>query len=476
MKKTKAIITVGPSSSDIDVLRELIQNGADVIRINLSHADRPFCDDIIKKVRKLEEELDRPIGIMLDTDGPSVRLDKFKEEVVTVEVDKKVKLYGYPVLCNNTQFSTSYSEIIDELDVGDIVLLGDGLVEFEVVDLFPDYVLLNTIRGGEIRSNQTLHVKDKSFKMPFLSEKDQKGILYGIKKNIDFIALSYVRDEQDVLEVTDMLIENGNNHMQIIAKIENSRAIDNLDEILKVCDGVMVARGDLAVELSIEKLPYYQKTILKKAHEYEKTAIVATDFLHSMEESTRPTRSEISDIYNAVMDNCDAIMLSGETTIGKYPIEVVDTLSKVIMSAEEDFDYQENLLETFRNTKNDITSNIAFSVVDSSLRLNANSILTNTNSGYTALKISHFRPVCPILALSPNIDTTRLLTINYGIIPVLTDECKSTDTIVNMCTRKAIKMFDYQGGEIVIITGGFPISNKNTNFMKIEVIESKDNL
>ncbi len=190
MKKTKAIITVGPSSKDINVLRELINNGADVIRINLSHADKPFCDDIIKKVRSLEKEFNRAIGIMLDTDGPSVRLDRFKEESVTVEVDKQVKLYRYPVICNNTQFSVSYENIVDELEIGDHLLLADGIVEFEVIDLFPDYALLNTINGGEVRSNQTVHVRDKSFKMPFLSEKDRKGILYGIKKNIDFIALS----------------------------------------------------------------------------------------------------------------------------------------------------------------------------------------------------------------------------------------------------------------------------------------------
>ena len=471
MKKTKAIITVGPSSQDISILRELVKSGADVIRINLSHADRPFCDDIIKKVRKLEEELERPIGIMLDTDGPSVRLDRFKEEVVTVEKDKQIKLYRYPVICNNTQFSVNYDNIIEELDIGDILLIGDGLVELEVIDITLDYALLNVTISGEIRSNQTVHVKGKTFKMPFISEKDRKGILYAIKKNIDFIALSYVRDEQDILEVTDMLIENEDNHINIIAKIENESAIEYLDDILKVSDGVMVARGDLGIELSMEKLPYYQKLILKKAREYEKTAIVATDFLHSMEDNSRPARSEISDIYNAVMDNCDAIMLSGETTIGNYPVEVVETLTKVVLSAEEDFNYQENLQETLRNTKNDITSNIAYSVVDSSIRLKASSIITNTNSGYTALKISYFRPNCSILALSPNVDTTRLLTINYGIIPVLTTECKSTDTIVNMCTKKAINMFNYEGGEIVIITGGFPISNKNTNFMKIEVIE-----
>ena len=470
MKKTKTIVTVGPSSKDINTLREMILAGADVVRINLSHADKIFCDDIIKKIRSLEEELTKPIGIMLDTDGPSVRLDRFKENAI-LENDKKIKLYRYQVVCNNTQFSVNYENIIDELNVGDVLIIGDGFVELEVCDITNDYALLKVNSGGEISSNQTVHIKDKAFRMPFLSEKDYKGIMYAIKKNIDFIALSHVRDEQDVLEVADMLIENDNNHISLIAKIENDEAMEYLDDIIKVSDGVMVARGDLGVELSIEKLPYYQKLILKKAREHEKIAIVATDFLHTMEENIHPSRSEISDIYNAVMDKCDAIMLSGETTIGNHPIEAVETLSKIIISAEEDFDYQENLHETFRNTKNDITSNIAFSVVDSSLRLHANTIITNTNSGYTALKISYFRPVCPILALSPSVDTIRLLTINYGVIPVLSTECKSTDTIINMCTKKAISMFDLKGGEVVIITGGFPISNKNTNFMKIEIIE-----
>ena len=206
MKKTKIIVTVGPSSQDINILKELVINGADVIRINLSHADRHFCDDIIEKVRLLEKELGRPIGIMLDTDGPSIRLDRFKENIVNVEKNKQIKLYSYPVVCNNTQFSVNYDNFVNELDIGDIILLGDGLVEFEVVDICDDYALLNVIVSGEIRSNQTVHVKGKTFKMPFISEKDHKGILYAIKKNIDFIALSYVRDEQDILEVTDMLI------------------------------------------------------------------------------------------------------------------------------------------------------------------------------------------------------------------------------------------------------------------------------
>lgn len=470
MKKTKIIITVGPSCNDSDTLEQMILAGADVVRINLSHANKDFCDDVITKVRMLERKLNKPIGIMLDTDGPSIRLDKFKEGSANLEEGKEIKLYRYPVICNNTQFSVNYEDLVDELEIGDKLLLSDGMIELEVVEIASDYDLLKVNIGGTIKSNQTVHLQNKILKLPFISDKDRKGIMYGIKNNVDFIALSYVRDEQDVLEVADILIENGNNHVNIISKIENNDALMNIDEICKVSDGLMVARGDLGIELSMEKLPYFQKTILKKAREYEKTAIVATDFLLSMEENNRPSRSEVSDIYNAVMDKCDAIMLSGETTVGNYPVEVVETLTKVIMSAEEDFDYQENLEDTLRNTKNDVTSTIAYSVAHASIILKTHAIVANTNSGYTAAKISYFRPVCPILGLSPLMETTRLLTINYGVIPIMSNECKSTDTIVNMCTKKAVDLLHLSDGDIVVITGGFPISNKNTNFMKIEII------
>lgn len=470
MKKTKIIVTVGPNSSDIETLENMIMQGADVVRINLSHATLNYCDDIITKVRMLERKLNRPIGIILDTDGPAVRLDRIKEESATLEEGHEIKLFSYPVICNNTQISVNYNELVDELEVGDILFLSDGTVELEVLEIANDYARLLIKKGGLIKSNQTVHIKNKSLKLPFISEKDREGIMYGIKNNVDFLALSYVRDEQDILDVTDILIENGNNHINLLAKIENNDAIMNLEEIAKVSDGLIVARGDLGIELSLEKLPFFQKQILKVARKYEKTAIVATDFLLSMEESVRPSRSEISDIYNAVMDKSDAILLSGETTVGNYPVEAVETLSKIILSAEEDFDYKENLEETYRNIKNDVTGCIAYSVANSSITLKASLIAANTNSGYTALKISYFRPICPILGFSPSIETTRLLTINYGVIPILSNECKSTDTIVNMCIKKAINMFSLVDGEIVIITGGFPISNKNTNFMKIEIV------
>ena len=470
MKKTKIIATIGPASFDINVLKEMVLNGADVIRINLSHADFKFCDKAIKMVREIEKSLDKPLGIMLDLCGPSVRIDKFIENNVTLQKDKEIKIYNYPVICNNTQFSVNYHDYVKYLSLDDEILLNDGKVVLKVIGIENDYANLLVVEGGNVRSNETIYIKNKAIPMPFLNDKDYEAILYGIKKNVDFLALSYVRDEQDVLKVIDMLIEHDNNHIAIISKIENMSAISNLDEIVKVSDGLMVARGDLAVEVSFEKLPTLSKMILEKAREKEKIGIVATDFLLSMEEELRPARSEITDIYNAVMDKCDAILLSGETTVGKHPALSVDTLSKILTSAEEDFDYDSNFNEVFQNSLNDITSNIAYSVYSTAKNLNARCIITNTNSGYTALKISYIKCPCPIIAFSPNIDTLRLLTINYGVIPKKSIECKSTDTIIKMCVKKAHKDFDFLEGDIVIVTGGFPINIKNTNFMKVEVI------
>lgn len=473
MKKTKIIATVGPSSSSIEVLEQMIIEGADVIRINLSHANLAFCDEIIEKVRKIEQKLNKPIGIMLDTNGPDVRLDSLKEEKVLLTKDKELKIFNYHVLCNNTQLSFNNPFVVDDLDINDVLLLSDGTIELEVIDRENDYVVCRVNKGGEIYSKQSVHLREKSFNLPFLGEEDLEGIMYGIRNNVDFIALSCVRDEQDVLQVVDLLIENDNNHCEIIAKIENAKAIENVREIAKVSDGLMVARGDLGIEMSIEKLPLYQKTILNVAREFEKIGIVATDLLMSMEVNNYPSRAEVSDVYNAIVSKTDAVLLSGETTIGNYPIETIKAMTKIIESAEEDFDYIDNLQETLRNTKQNITSSIAYSVVDSSLRLNARYIIANTNSGYTAKLISHFHPKSPIIGLSPSINAIRSLTLVYGVIPILSEECKSTDGIVKMCLKEATKKLGLEEDNIVIITGGFPISNKNTNFMKIEVINNE---
>ena len=471
MKKTKLITTICQDTCSYDELKEIINAGTDVIRVNLSYANKEFCDNIITSVRKLELELNKPIGIMLDINGPSVRLTDLNEEEVFLKLDKKVKIYNYPVLCNDNQLCTNTENITSLLDVGDVLMLSDDEVEMVVRELTNDYLSCQVIKEGYIHSREEIHLKNRNFKLPFLDKDDYDSIMYCIEKKIDFMTLSCVNDEQDVLSVSDMLIENNDNHIQLISKIETQDALDNLESIVKASDGVMIDRSDLSLEAEIEKLPLYQKTILSMARKYEKTGIIASDMLMDITESTRPERSLVIDIYNAVLDNCDAILLSGRTDKGEFPIETISMMNKILESAEEDFDYLDNLSQTIRDTKQDITSSIAYSVVDSSIRLKTKAIIANTNSGYTAKKISYFRPICPIIGLSPNIETIRTLTLTYGVIPIISDECKTTDQIVKMCAKKATEALDLLPQDIVVITGGFPVSSKNTNFMKIEVIE-----
>ena len=471
MKKTKLITTICQDTCSYDELKEIINAGTDVIRVNLSYANKEFCDNIIASVRKLELELNKPIGIMLDINGPSVRLTDLNEEEVFLKLDKKVKIYNYPVLCNDNQLCTNTENITSLLDVGDVLMLSDDEVEMVVRELTNDYLSCQVIKEGYIHSREEIHLKNRNFKLPFLDKDDYDSIMYCIEKKIDFMTLSCVNDEQDVLSVSDMLIENHDDHIQLISKIETQDALDNLESIVKASDGVMIDRSDLSLEAEIEKLPLYQKTILSMARKYEKTGIIASDMLMDITESTRPERSLVIDIYNAVLDNCDAILLSGRTDKGEFPIETISMMNKILESAEEDFDYLDNLSQTIRDTKQDITSSIAYSVVDSSIRLKTKAIIANTNSGYTAKKISYFRPICPIIGLSPNIETVRTLTLTYGVIPIISDECKTTDQIVKMCAKKATEALDLLPQDIVVITGGFPVSSKNTNFMKIEVIE-----
>lgn len=471
MKKTKLITTICQDTCSYDELKEIINAGTDVIRVNLSYANKEFCDNIITSVRKLELELNKPIGIMLDINGPSVRLTDLNEEEVFLKLDKKVKIYNYPVLCNDNQLCTNTENITSLLEVGDVLMLSDDEVEMVVRELTNDYLSCQVIKEGYIHSREEIHLKNRNFKLPFLDKDDYDSIMYCIEKKIDFMTLSCVNDEQDVLSVSDMLIENHDDHIQLISKIETQDALDNLESIVKASDGVMIDRSDLSLEAEIEKLPLYQKTILSMARKYEKTGIIASDMLMDITESTRPERSLVIDIYNAVLDNCDAILLSGRTDKGEFPIETISMMNKILESAEEDFDYLDNLSQTIRDTKQDITSSIAYSVVDSSIRLKTKAIIANTNSGYTAKKISYFRPICPIIGLSPNIETVRTLTLTYGVIPIISDECKTTDQIVKMCAKKATEALGLLPQDIVVITGGFPVSSKNTNFMKIEVIE-----
>lgn len=470
MKKTKIIATIKDNCNDIKIIEEMIKEGVDVFRINLSYVDLNTCDSLIDKIRKSSNNLKKIIGIMLDLDGPSIRIDKLKENEVYLEKDKEIRIYNYHVVCNNTQISTNCNNLSDFVNMNQIISLGSGDVKLKVIEINSDNFLCQVIDSGTIKSNQTIHIENSYLKLPFISSKDKENILYAINKDIDFLALSYVRDEQDILSVIDMLIESKNDHIEIISKIENENAYSNLDEILKVSDGIMVARGDLGVNIGFEKLPMYQKEILKRTREKEKIGLVSTNFLKSMVSEKTPSRGEVSDIYNTVLDNADGLILTDETTVGENIIESISMMNKILIEAENNYDYKTNLENTFTNGVLDITSTISYSVVNASILLNSSCILANTMSGYTARKISYFRPNSIILGLSPNKKTLQSLTLNYGVIPVITKKYKGADDIIEECINKYKEQFDYQKDDIIIITGGLPINSNNTDFMKIEKI------
>lgn len=469
MKKTKVIATIGPASDNKETIKNMILNGMDVVRVNMSHSSHEFLKHIVDMVNELNKELNTNVSIMVDTNGPSVQIGHFEGGHAYLNKNDKIRIYNGPVIGNSTRFSVSYPGILDDIKINTTLKINDGLVELLVIDKGHDYLLCEVINGGLVEDYKKINVIGSKLGIPFLSKKDKEDILYASKLNVDFIALSFVSTHEDVLEVNDLLINTEDAHMTIISKIENAYAMDDLDEIIKVSDGIIVARGDLGVELPLERIPGIQKQIINKCHYLNKVSIVATEMLSSMEESVRPTRAEVSDVANAVIDGVDAVMLTGETTIGRYPEEVLSMMSKILETAEDDINYYDFLDRAYRTEKQDTTGSIAFSVVDCANRLKASCIVAPTMSGYTARKLSRFRPMCPILAMSPDVETVQSLNIYYGVYPIVIENTKSFDKMLEIAKEKATKIFKLEEGERIIITGGYPFREvKHTNFMKIE--------
>ncbi len=469
MSKTKIIATVGPVSQEETVLEDLIVSGLDVIRINLSYSNHDFCEEIIKKVNKLNKELNKNVSIMFDLEGPLVRCHKIQNNEAFLKKDDKIRIYMNEVLGDSTKFSVNYPKLINDVKIGTILKINDGRVILEVLEIGGDYLLCKVVTEGKIVSNKIVNVVDTVLNRPFLSQKDKEDIIFANKMNIDFLALSYVRNVDDVLEVNDLLIELGNDHLGIISKIENESAITDIDNIITSSDGIMISRGDLSVEIPMEKVPSVQKNIIRKCHVMGKASIVATELISSMENNARPTRAEVSDLANAVLDGTDAIMLSGETTIGKYPVETLQVTEKIIGQAEEDINYLEMLEIAMKTEKQDTTGTIAYSVTESANRLKCKAIIAPTISGYTARKMSRFRPTCPIIAVSPNEETVKSLTIYFGVEAVLIDELNTLDKIIDKARNIVKSRIDIEPQDRIIITGGYPFKEvKHTNFMKIE--------
>lgn len=467
MKKTKIICSIGPASNNYETYIQLVEAGMNVSRVNFSHAtmeERKLVEDLVARVN----EEGHNIGLLFDTKGPEFRNGDVENDEITLVAGKNIRIVKENVVGNTDRFSVNHPAAINDLKVGDTVLLVNGLMKLEVISTEEDGVTCKIISGGKLGSHKSMSVPGVKLDIPFISEIDKEDITYACTHDGDYLALSFVSSKYDVLEAKEILKANNREDMQIISKIESITGINNLDEILEVSDGIMVARGDLGVEVPMEMLPIYQQQIITKCREKGKFCIVATEMLTSMKKSIRPTRAEVSDVANAVFNGTDAVMLSDETTIGNYPVSTVKTMAEICANAEKYYDYDKKFDVRWEST---ITETIAKSVVTASREMNAKVIVAATMSGRTARKISNLKPNIPILATVPSKKVAVGLALNYGVYPIVVNEYNSTDEVVSDGIAKAKEVMNLNKGDNIIITGGFPNTGvKVTNFMKIEEV------
>ena len=416
MKKTKIICSVGPASNTFEVMSDLVKNGMNCARINLSHAKYDDILSIIEVVRKVRRETGEPVAIMYDTKGPEFRTLDIDNGSILVNEGDFVKMVKTEVFNSKDSFSVNHPEALNDISIGNHVLIDNALLDLKVIEKKDDYILLKALNSGEIGSHKTINVPGVNLQLPFISEVDESDIIFAAQHSCDYLALSFVNRKEDVLRAKQ-LIEGSGGDARIIAKIETQMGIDNIDEIIAEADGIMIARGDLGVEVPLEELPLIQKKLIKKCRENGKFAIVATEMLASMYNNPRPTRAEVSDIANAVIDGTDCVMLSGETTVGKYPIQAVSYMSKICEYTEGTIDYSKH---TEYKRKIEISDTIARLVVDDVDYDNIKLIVTTTMTGFTARRISNLRPNCTILACCPTSHIAEKVALNFGVKPIIT--------------------------------------------------------
>ena len=469
MKKTKIICSIGPSSCNPDTMEKMVKNGMNVARINFSHATLEEKQNVVACVKEVRKRTGISIGILYDTKGPEFRNGILENDEIELVEGNTIKIVKDEVIGNEERFSVNHKEALNSLKIGDTILLENGLMRLDVIEKYDNYVNCKIINGGILGNKKSMSVPGVHLDIPFISQTDKEDIIYACKHDGDFIALSFVSTKEDVLEAKKILKEYNREDMKIISKIESVTGIENLDEIIEESDGIMVARGDLGVEAKMEDLPILQKMIIKKCREQGKIAVVATEMLESMKKSSRPTRAEVSDVANAVLDGTDAVMLSGETTTGKYPVETVGFMANICENTEKHVDFK----GSFDYKKRvGLTQAISTCVVESAEMLNSKLIVASTVSGFTARKISNLKPNCLILAACPNEDVCRSLSLNYGVYTTYVPILKTTDEVIEQSLEKAKEFINLEKDDTVIITGGFPNTGvkKTTNLMKIEVI------
>ena len=470
MKKTKIVCSIGPASIDPNIMEEMVNEGMNVARINFSHAGYDNCNEIIKSVNEVRKRTGKNIGLLFDTKGPEFRNDEVIDGGIELVEGNTIRVVKEHVVGDNNRFSVNHPEAIDSIEIGNFILLENGLMKIEVISKEEDGITCKVISGGNLGSKKSLNVPGVHLNVPFMSDKDREDIIFACQNDGDFLAASFVSCANDVLEIKKIIDEQGS-EMKIISKIENTMAINNIEEIISVSDGIMVARGDLGVEASMEDLPHYQKDIIKRCRAHSKFVIVATEMLESMKENLRPTRAEVSDVANAVLDGTDAVMLSGETTVGKYPVNVVKTMADICERQEKYVKFDRNY--DF-DRKNNIVEMVATSAVASANELDASLIVTGTLSGYTARKLSNMKPDCIIFSTCHEARVARSLSLYYGVETQVIEFYKSTDEMIDNSIKIAKERFNLSEGELVVVTGGFTenmFEQHTTNLMKIVKIK-----
>lgn len=468
MRKTKIVCTIGPASESPEMLKKLITAGMNVARLNFSHGDFEEHGNRIKNIRQACQELDKNVAILLDTKGPEIRTGKLKEEPIELVQDELIILTTEEILGDKNRISVTYNDLPGDVSIGSTILIDDGLIGLTVVDIRGTEIKCRIVNGGQIKSKKGVNVPGVSISLPGITEKDANDIRFGIEQNVDFIAASFVRKAADVLEIRELLEQNNATHIQIISKIENEEGVENLDEILEVSDGLMVARGDLGVEIPAEEVPLAQKSMIKKCNTAGKPVITATQMLDSMQRNPRPTRAEANDVANAILDGTDAVMLSGESAAGKYPVESVMTMARIAERTESALEHREIFQKQSQMQQTTITEAISQAVANSALDLHAKAIITSTESGYTSRMVSKYRPAAPIIAFTPNEHVMRRLALVWGVIPVKGELVQTTDEMIEMAIDASVKKGLIHLGDLVVITAGIPVGRSgSTNLIKV---------
>lgn len=472
LKKTKIVCTIGPASESPEVLEQLVRNGMNVARLNFSHGSHEEHLEKIKTIKRLRRKLNVPLGLMLDTKGPEIRIGRFEEKEYFLKPDDTFTITTRDVIGNKDIVSVSYEGLPNDVEKGSIISVDDGLIQLEVMEIKDGTDIVCRVQNnGVISNNKGVNLPGRVTNLPAITPKDVDDIKFGIENGIDMIAASFIRKKEDIYDIRKVLEDHGGEDILILSKIESQEGVDNIDEIIEASDGIMVARGDLGVEIRTELIPLVQKEVIRKCNKAAKPVITATQMLDSMQRNPRPTRAETTDVANAIIDGTDCVMLSGETAAGKYPVEAVKTMRDICITTELSDDFEENIYQTEIDRKITTTNAISKSTCTIANQLDAKAIITCTSSGNTAKAVSKFRPKTNIIACTIDEKVARRLSVSWGVYPIIVEKAHETDELIERAIVGALKENYVQEGDLTVLTAGIPLGVSGTsNLIKVHVI------